>query len=133
MRKTVPNSLDLLSFKSSTSTDQEGQITPLGLILALIKRTDELQLRSESTRILINLIRSLFSASSTSPNEDVERAKEAVLEKKEIVEAVSEQVRRSGKYPVLVNEGIVALSLLSGNGEKGGEYRSTLCHRELSR
>lgn len=50
-----------------------------------------------------------------------------------MVEAVSEQVRRSGKYPVLVNEGIVALSLVSGNGEKGGEYRSTLSHRELSR
>lgn len=50
-----------------------------------------------------------------------------MLEKKEIISAVSEQVRRSGKYPVLVNEGIVALSLVSGNGEKGGEYLFPVC------
>ncbi|GAA5936520.1 uncharacterized protein JCM15063_001909 [Sporobolomyces koalae] len=111
----VPNSLDALSPTNSDSS-------PLDRILALIKRTDELQLRSESTRILINLIRTFFSASSTGPTESqaIQLAKESIAGNAEIVEAVSEQVRLSGKYPVLVNEGIVALSLLSTSGGEIG-------------
>ncbi|GAA5975022.1 hypothetical protein JCM5350_004548 [Sporobolomyces pararoseus] len=112
----ITSSVDILSAESSLNQN------PLDLILALIKRSDELQLRSESTRVLINLVRSLFSTSeSPSEKESVEIARETVLQKEEIVTAISEQVRLSEKYPILVNEGIVALSLLSGGtgGERG--------------
>jgi len=42
------------------------------------------------------------------------------------VRAISEQIRLSEKYPVLVNEGIVALSLLSGGagGQQGGKLHN---------
>ncbi|GAA5873186.1 hypothetical protein JCM16303_006965 [Sporobolomyces ruberrimus] len=118
----VSSSLDILALPPTSSENQE---PPLDLILALIKRTDELQLRSESTRILINLVRSLFSTSdSTSSHlnqqDPTESGRFAIVSNGEVVSAISEQVRLSEKYPVLVNEGIVALSLLAGSGGEQG-------------
>jgi len=117
----VASSLEVLRTESISEIE-----APLDLILALIKRTDELQLRSESTRILINLVRSLFSTSTSSPTEhnSIEQARQTILAKEEVVRAISEQIRLSEKYPVLVNEGIVALSLLSGGagGQQGGKF-----------
>ncbi|GAA5898434.1 uncharacterized protein JCM6883_001021 [Sporobolomyces salmoneus] len=125
----IPSSLDVIS------TFETSEESPLDLILALIKRTDELQLRSESTRVLINLVKSLFATSPTSSENEasVAEARETILRNEAVVKAISEQVRLSGKYPVLVNEGIVALSLLSGGagGERGASIvLSTLLHRD---
>lgn len=38
----------------------------------------------------------------------------------EVVGALSEMVRLSEKYPMLINEGIVGLTLLAGSGGVGG-------------
>ncbi|GAA5953033.1 hypothetical protein JCM3765_003039 [Sporobolomyces pararoseus] len=122
----ITSSVDILS------ADRNSNETPVDLILALIKRTDELQLRSESTRVLINLVRTLFSASPSTTEEGIiEKAREIMLQKEEIVKAISEQVRLSEKYPVLVNEGIVALSLLSGGA--GGERGASIVLSSLLR
>lgn len=38
------------------------------------------------------------------------------------MDALSEMVRLSEKYPMLINEGIVGLTLLAGSGEVGGLF-----------
>lgn len=119
---TVASSLELLS------TQEDGSGAPVERVLALIKRTDEVQLRSESTRILINVVKSLFSTNagptvSSGHSEAISQAREAILSNAAVVEAITEQIRLSEKYPVLVNEGIVGLSVLVGgsNGQRGGK------------
>lgn len=124
--------------------------TPLDFVLALISRTDDVRLRSESTRILVNVVRTLFSTkpininntdfvsaspitpvgavvpnlNSTNGLDEIEilnrRGKPKIV-RIEVVEALSEMVRLSEKYPMLINEGIVALTLLAGSGAIGGE------------
>lgn len=39
-----------------------------------------------------------------------------------VVKALSEMVRLSEKYPMLINEGIVGLTLLAGSGGVGGKF-----------
>lgn len=45
-----------------------------------------------------------------------------IIVRKEVVDALSEMVRLSEKYPMLINEGIVGLTLLAGSGEVGGLF-----------
>ncbi|CEQ41387.1 SPOSA6832_03091, partial [Sporobolomyces salmonicolor] len=116
---------------------------PLDAILALISRTDEVRLRSEASRILVNLVRSLFStklpsmsdsvaaspispsAAHAAPSEHVDeeellrRRGRPTLVRTDVVEALSEMVRLSEKYPMLINEGVVGLTLLAGSGQSG--------------
>jgi hypothetical protein len=110
--------------------------TPTGLsqILALVIRSDSVPVKSEGTRVLVNVIKSLWSIDSAvspvsaapSPIVNGGVANETVLEKErkrqasmrtvltsECAFALANLVGRSGKYPLLVNEGVVALSLLS--------------------
>lgn len=121
--------------------------TPLDHITAIIARTDDVRLRSEATRILINVVRSLFStrpsstsdlvaASPISPNlqtagpggsngldagEVLKRRGRPLVVTREVVLALSEMVRLSEKYPMLINEAIVGLTLLAGSGAVGGK------------
>ena len=105
---------------------------PLDIVLDLIARTSDVRLKSEATRLLVNVIRSLYSARSiaspVTPSAlgglEMGIAKSrarAILEKSDkTAEAISEMLRTGEKYPVLVNEAIVALTLLSTT-EPGGE------------
>lgn len=138
----VPNSLGLLESPAAPT-----EPAPIELILAIIPRTDDVRLRSEASRILINLIRALFSTRppSLSPtpavspitphtnrlrvelpvgddNEEEEARKTAGRQKvvrKEVADALAEMVRLSEKYPILINEGVVGLTLLAGSGPVG--------------
>lgn len=110
--------------------------TPTGLdqILALVKRSDSVPVKSEGTRVLVNVIKSLWSNDTTgspltmgsSPIANGTVNNDALLEKHrrrqaamrrvlspDCALALASLVGRSGKYPLLVNEGLVALSLLS--------------------
>lgn len=138
----MPNSLSLLDPPADSSVES----APIELILAIIPRTDDVRLRSEASRILINLIRALFSTrppslsptpavspitprsnrlqalSAPGTEEEEERRKTAGRQKvvrKEVAEALAEMVRLSEKYPVLINEGVVGLTLLAGSGPVG--------------
>lgn len=106
--------------------------TGLSQILSLIKRSDRVASKSEATRIIVNLIKSLWS--NDAPN--VLKSVEENLSRKQkrekaitallsapCVEALTTLLGRSLKYPILVNEAVVALSLLSTHSE-GGEYGS---------
>ncbi|KAJ7774775.1 hypothetical protein B0H16DRAFT_1508334 [Mycena metata] len=110
------------------------QPTGLSLIMALVRRTKSTPVRSEGTRVLVNVIKSLWSNDpSASPANTVMTATlqginsadvlhenqrkrhesmQAVLNP-ECALALASLVGRSAKYPLLVNEGVVALSLMS--------------------
>ncbi|KAF5331076.1 hypothetical protein D9619_005541 [Psilocybe cf. subviscida] len=117
--------------KDSTST------SGLTQILDLIKRTDSVAIKSEGSRVLVNVVRTVWfserSNSSIDPSADERHQnlrleteqkerkerrekKEKCLElllTKEYVQAITAFIARSNKYPLLVNEGIVAISLLA--------------------
>ncbi|CEH17832.1 Rho/Rac GTPase guanine nucleotide exchange factor smgGDS/Vimar [Ceraceosorus bombacis] len=89
---------------------------PLGILLSVLGRTEDVPTRMEGTRILVNAIKTLWQAqTSGDATSDSKRAeaKSLLLGNEAVVTALSEMVRASHKYPVLVNEGIFALTLLS--------------------
>jgi len=96
-------------------------------VLDLIRRTDSLALRNEGTRVLVNLTKTLWIPASASspvattnaspPTEAIER-RHALnkLTTEETADALGEMIGRNIRYPVLLNEGIMALTLLSSQG-----------------
>ncbi|KAJ7940684.1 hypothetical protein B0H13DRAFT_2246066 [Mycena leptocephala] len=115
-------------------TTGEDYPTGLSLIMALVKRTKSTPVRSEGTRVLVNVIKSLWSNDpSASPANAAMTATlqginspDVLLENQrkrhesmqrvlspECAFALASLVGRSAKYPLLVNEGVVALSLMS--------------------
>ncbi len=103
--------------------------------MSLVRRSDSVPIKSEGTRVLVNVIKSLWSSEipldlSNEPTPE----REALLSKQkkkqtairlmltqECASALANLVARSGRYPLLVNEGVVALSLLSTQ-RLGGSY-----------
>ncbi|CAK5264572.1 unnamed protein product [Mycena citricolor] len=122
------------TFALALPGEDVSQPTGLSLIMALVKRTRSIPVKSEGTRVLVNVIKSLWSNDpSATP---VEAAATAALQgidtpaaiqanqrkRHESMQAVlssdnayalASLITRSAKYPLLVNEGIVALSLMS--------------------
>ena len=115
----VGNALKL--FSESDGGDLKG----IDQILDLIRRTDSIAIRNEGTRVLVNLIKTLWmpppSAASpvrtTLPDDPVLLAQRrnafAAITTEEVADALGEMVGRNAKYPVLLNEGIMALTLLA--------------------
>lgn len=110
--------------------------TGLAQVLALVKRSDSVPVKSEGTRVLVNVIKSLWSTDSiaSSAVDSATGSSNTIHEKQlrrgtailavltpESALALASLVGRSGKYPLLVNEGVVALSLLSTHKE-GGKF-----------
>ncbi|KAI7861834.1 armadillo-type protein [Spinellus fusiger] len=86
-----------------TAMTEEKQ-TPIELILAFIQRVDDVAAKSEATRILTHLVRSIGSQQES-------LALRTTLLQHPIIEPIIEMVR-SSKFMVLKNDGIVALTLL---------------------
>lgn len=98
---------------------------PLETLLALNQRTSEARLRFEAARVLVNIIRSLYSARSvTSPITPAAlggfdtamlkgKARQALEGNAGVTGALAEMMRTAEKYPILVNEAIIALTLLT--------------------
>ncbi|KAK0459680.1 uncharacterized protein EV420DRAFT_1269168 [Desarmillaria tabescens] len=99
--------------------------TPTGLsqIMSLLKRSDTVAVKSEGTRVLVNVVKSLLWAGDgpglQSPIEDnttQQRKRQAAIQSvltQECASALASLVAHSAKYPLLVNEGVIALSLIS--------------------
>lgn len=103
-------------------------------LLALIARSKDEPTVLEATRVLVNLIRTLWShqASSGGESTDVEGAKRAVQEDGRVVEALAGMIRRSSKYPVLINESLVGLTVLATAGGEGARKQAdTICEALL--
>ncbi|KAL0079552.1 armadillo-type protein [Phycomyces blakesleeanus] len=90
---------------TSPTTTEEKQ-TPLELVLAFIKRVDDSSAKSEATRILTNLVKSVWTQPITTS-----LALRTILVKPAIVEPIAELVR-SSKFVVLKNDGIIALTVI---------------------
>lgn len=112
----------MLDLDPSTSASPDTAASPSDLILSLSSRTDDLRLRSESTRVIANLVRTLFASPSDAAAIDQVRAGREKLATREVAKTLAEMVRTSEKYPILVNEGVVGLTLLAGSGKKGGAF-----------
>ena len=138
----APGQTNVISLSPANANANGGAASgngPLDVVLDLIARTSDVRLKSEATRLLVNVIRSLYSARSiASPvtpsalgglETGIAKSRaRAILEKSDkMAEAISEMLRTGEKYPVLVNEAIVALTLLSTT-EPGGELVD-LSHR----
>lgn len=125
--------------------------TGLSQILALVKRSDSVPVKSEGTRVVVNVIKSLWANGPVNVDtadpalsngklnkEDVEerqQRKQAAMQTvltPECAFALASLVARSGKYPLLVNEGVVALSLLSTHNAGGKCHLLHLCHDMLT-
>ncbi|KAG8687269.1 hypothetical protein FRC09_013597 [Ceratobasidium sp. 395] len=93
-------------------------------VINLSQRSDTVALKSEAARVLANAVKSLWSPAG--PQESVavtqSHRRRAVLRlsNSQSARALAELVGRSRRYPVLLNEGIVALTLL-GSQRAGGE------------
>jgi hypothetical protein len=96
---------------------QETSSTGLLQILALVGRSDSVPIKSEGTRVLVHAIKSLWSSdASVGPRRQEAMA---VLLTPQCAMALAQLIGRSKKYPVLINEGVIALMLLSTH-TKGG-------------
>lgn len=92
--------------------------------MALVKRSESVPIKSEGTRVLVNVVKSLWSndtlgngdtgsENQTTEKQSQRKAAMSVVLSMECALALASLVGRSSKYPLLVNEGVVALSLLS--------------------
>ena len=80
-------------------------------LLALIRRSDKTAIKSEGTRVLVNAARTLWSTAA--PDGDARRAAMSAMTSTDVANALAQLIGRSKKYPLLVNEGVVGLTLLS--------------------
>jgi hypothetical protein len=94
----------------------------LDQVLAIIKRTDDPNIGYEATRILINAIKSL-SGDSAANSEEVEK-----LSQSKACTALVDLLRRTWKWPILINDSIISLTLLATFGPEG--TGKTLATRE---
>ena len=97
---------------------QRSEKSALEQIMELVRRADTVTIKSEGTRVLANVIKTLSSdLSSTNQRRKSARKAVATLEN---ANALAALIGRSKKYPMLINEAVVALSFLTAQ-ERGGE------------
>ncbi|KAL9936703.1 hypothetical protein V8E36_004771 [Tilletia maclaganii] len=119
---------------SSTSNSP----TALDALLNLIAQTDDVPVRMEGTRVLVYVVKALWSssASTSSPAAataaNFSAAPQSIATAKATLStgspqahavrlALARMVRTAGRYPVLVNEGVVALTLLATENAESAE------------
>ena len=97
----------------------------------MIKRADSVSIKSEGARVLVNVIKSLwYNERGVESSDERQKKKDACMTAVLTLECAStltNLIGRSGKYPVLVNEGIVAMTLLSTHPAGGKEKSSFIC------
>ncbi|KAI9321600.1 armadillo-type protein [Dichotomocladium elegans] len=82
----------------------ESHKTPLELILACLDRFDDAAAKSEATRVLTNLIKSIWFHP-----DDASKPLRQNLSRPEVIQPIVEMTR-SSNFPVLKNDGIIALT-----------------------
>lgn len=88
----------------------------LEVLLQLLQRTEDVPTRMEGTRVLVNVTKTLWTS-----GQDASRLQaRQKLVTSPVAIALAEMVRSSPKYPVLVNEGILAMTLIASEGERQG-------------
>lgn len=89
--------------------------------MALVQRSNSVAVKSEGTRVIVNAVKALWAADASSDATLAQRKKDAtnLLVTPANAAALAQLIGRSRKYPILVNEGVVALSLMSTH-QSGG-------------
>jgi hypothetical protein len=85
----------------------------LDQVLALIKRTDDPNIGYEATRIFINVVKSVSKAKNESS------ADPARLCQRDVITCLVDLLRRTWKWPILINDSIISLTLLTISGPEG--------------
>jgi hypothetical protein len=103
---------------------EDADSTALQQIIALIRRSDSVPVKSEGTRVLVHAIKSVWSSDASAGA----RRQEAMITllTPQTAEALAQLIGRSKKYPILINEGVIALTLLSTymkGGTSCGSFR----------
>jgi len=102
-----------LTIPASNSSSPSG----LEQILALVRRTESIPVKSEGTRVLVNVIRSLWAPEAYNPpSQKRQRNREIATQlilTQDSADILATLLVCSGRYPVLTNECILALTLLS--------------------
>ncbi len=105
-----------------------GHPSALNALVDMIQRIDDVPTKMEATRVLVNAVKSLWTSARSSGaaqplSEDAILAARRKAVRRDVIQALAEMVRTSQKYPVLVNEGIIALTLV-GSERMGAELVS---------
>ena len=92
------------------------EATGIDQILDLVRRSDSVILKSEGTRVIVNAVKSLWAAIPADASPQLQQQRKSAVEKLAVQEpttALARLVGRSKKHPILLNEGSVALTLIS--------------------
>ncbi|KAF9653096.1 hypothetical protein BDM02DRAFT_3153321 [Thelephora ganbajun] len=96
---------------------QRSEKSALEQIMALVRRADTVTIKSEGTRVLANIVKTLSAdLSFTDPRREIALKAVGTPESANVLAAL---IGRSKKYPMLINEAVVALSFLTAR-ERGG-------------
>ncbi|KAF9227969.1 hypothetical protein BS17DRAFT_774550 [Gyrodon lividus] len=129
------NSIDNSLILVLPSDGEKHLPTGLSQLLALVKRSETVAIKSEGTRVIVNLIKSLWSSDPASDQRSAEESRARQQKRERAIqilvtapyaEALAALIGRSPKYPILINEAVVALSLLSTHRDGGLLVLSTM-------
>ncbi|RUS13085.1 hypothetical protein BC937DRAFT_86366 [Endogone sp. FLAS-F59071] len=95
-----------------SSLEPPSLTSPLILLIALLGRTDEMPTKSEGTRVLVNLVKTVWAQDADATLE----LRRVLLSSNGVVPCIAEMIRTT-QFPVLQNEGVIALTLLSASSD----------------
>jgi len=97
--------------------------TGFSQILALIERSDSIPIKSEGSRVVVNVVKSLWLVERDKElSDDMQKKRDKAMSyllTPECAGILAALIARSNRYPILVNEGIIALTLLSTHNRGG--------------
>ncbi|KAB5594115.1 hypothetical protein CTheo_2452 [Ceratobasidium theobromae] len=134
----APTPQSAISSVSSPVIDDDGSddddVSGMDQVINLSHRSDTVSLKSETARVLVNAVKSLWSPAGPEESITVSPAqrKRAVhrLSNMQSTRVLAELVGRSRRFPVLLNEGILALTLL-GSRPAGAPHVISTFERPL--
>ena len=105
--------------------DAGKESTGFSQILALIKRSNSVSIKSEGSRVVVNVVKSLWLLEREKElSVDIQKKRDRAISyllTSECVGILTALIARSNRYPILVNEGLVAITLLTTH-KRGGKY-----------
>ena len=109
------------SDKSALELAAPPQPSGLDQIVALVGRSDSIVVKSEGTRVIGYVVKSLWRAVEQCSPEEMEPMRAAMTKVASVpaIQALAEMLARNRKHVILLNESILALTLLSGQSVAG--------------
>ena len=107
--------------KSALELAAPPQPSGLDQIIALVARSDSIVVKSEGTRVIGYVVKSLWRAVEQCSPEEMEPMRTAMTKvaSAPAIQALAEMLARNRKHIILLNESILALTLLSGQSVAG--------------